>query len=78
MNPSNDKRIASWLQTSQATFYRWLKAGLLPRRPKTQEEAQEMRKKIDLARDRATRMRPNGMSGRTSIDAVISALKEQK
>ena len=73
----SDKQIVGWLQTSPATFYRWLRLGLIPRRPRSPEEAQGMLCKIYLAKDHATRMRPNGMSGRTSINAVIRALKEQ-
>lgn len=74
----SDKQIVSWLQTSPATFYRWLKLGLIPRRPRSLEEAQEMLCKIYLAKDHATCTRPNGMSGRTSINAVVNALREQK
>lgn len=74
----SDKQIVGWLETSPATFYRWLKLGLIPQRPRSLDEAQEMLFKIYLAKDHATRMRPNGMPGRTSIEAVISALKEQK
>jgi len=63
----NDKRIADWLQVSIATYYRWRKAGLLPLRPIAREEAAEMRRRIDAARDYATCARQLGQRGRTSL-----------
>lgn len=78
MGMLSDKRIAVWLNTSSANFYRWLAVGLLPWRPKSQEEAKEMRRKIDLARDNATRKRPKGLVGRTSLAAVVKEMEALK
>lgn len=74
----SDKRIADWLETSSANFYRWLAIGLLPQRPTSQEEAKEMLRKIDLARDNATRKRPKGLVGRTTLAAIVTEMEALK
>jgi len=78
MGMLSDKRIAGWLKISLASFYRHLAIGLLWRRPRSPEEAKEMLRKIDMARDNATRMRPKGMTGRTPLDAIVKALGDLK
>jgi predicted site-specific integrase-resolvase len=74
MGRANDKRIAEWLGVSLATYYRWRGAGLLPRRPKSVEEAREMRAGIDAARDQAAFGRSSRRSGRTGLEAVAHVL----
>ena len=69
-----DRRIADWLGVSEATYYRWRLAGLLPRRPMSREDAKEIRARIDAARDIAAFFRPCGRLGRTGLDAVAQAL----
>ena len=74
MMSTRDKRIAAWLNVSIATFYRWRKAGLLPRRPQTPDEAREMRRRIDEARDDALNARHDSQQGRTPLHSVAKTL----
>lgn len=68
-----DKRIAEWLGVSMPTYYRWRRAGLLPRRPESVSAALEMRARIDEARDAAVFVRPPGQQGRTRLATVAKA-----
>lgn len=73
-----DKRIAEWLGISLPTYYRWRRAGLLPRRPDSASAAQEMRASIDAARDFAVFGRPPGRPGRTRLEKVAQALGKKQ
>lgn len=70
----SDKRIAAWMKISIATYYRWRAAGLIVRRPISTDEAQELRRRIDLAQDNAAFARQRGQLGRTTLDAIAQAL----
>lgn len=69
-----DKQIAQWLGVSLPTYYRWRSAGLLSRRPESSSVAREMRTRIDAALETAIVLRPSGMLGRTTLEAVVKAL----
>ena len=71
---SADKGIAAWLCIGMTTYYRWRQTGLLPRRPRTEAEAQEMLAKIEAARDTAAFSRLHGKLGRTRLDAIKQAM----
>ena len=75
MTSANDKRIAIWLGISIATFYRWRNAGLLPRRPKSQAEADVMLRKIEQARDDAAFTHPR--HGRVKLAVMAQNLSSQ-
>ena len=74
MRAVNDKRIAAWLGVSSATYYRWREAGILAQCPKSREEAEEMRRRIDDAREAAALARKRGLRGRTSLCSLVEVL----
>jgi hypothetical protein len=78
MPATNDKRIANWLGLSIQGFYRWRHAGLLPRRPRSAQEAHAMLEKIAAARDAALLGRPPNRIGRTSLEEVAHALRGER
>lgn len=75
MISTNDKQIARWLGISIATFYRWRNAGLLPHRPKSQEEAAVMRINIEHARDNAAFS--GSRRGRARLDIMAQVKRDQ-
>ena len=72
-----DKRIAKWLGVSLATYYRWRKVGLLPRRPGSAAEALEMLARIEAAGDAAAFAWPRGRPGRTWLYTVAQVLGDR-
>lgn len=75
MSSANDKRIAAWLGISIPTFYRWRRAGLLPRRPRSVEEAKALLDHVDAARDASPLRRARETTGRPRLEEVASLLR---
>lgn len=78
MRPVTDKQIAAWLGISLPTLYRWIRAGLIPVKPRTEGTAVAMRWLIDEARDQASFIRSHGRVGRTSLPEIVEVLGGSK
>lgn len=80
-----DKVIIAWLSDVSianggsnippSRFYRWLSAGVLPRRPRTKEDAAQLLRRIDEARDKALIRRPRGLRGRLPLAAIATTVQ---
>lgn len=69
------KQVADWLGISEATFFRWLRSGLISRLPQSPQEARALRSLIEEAKEAAYLRRPQNQKGRTTRSEIAKRIK---